>query len=128
MDRMLKQFWNDEYRETALGEWAPMLDILETPEALVVKAEIPGIDPKEIQIQLREQLLILKGEKRFEKDLKDAQYHRVERAHGVFLRTVELPVAVDEQKVVATFKNGLLTITMPKVPGKLGMTIPIRTD
>lgn len=129
MDRLFKQLWNEDLRETPVpGEWSPVLDIFEDKETLTVKAEIPGIDPKDIQIQLREELLILRGEKKFEKDEKKEQYHRVERAYGSFVRTVELPVPVDEKKVNATFKHGLLTITMPKLPGALGTTIPIRTE
>jgi len=129
MDRLFKQLWNEDVREvTAFGDWAPVLDVLEDKELVTVKAEIPGIDPKDIHIQLREELLILRGEKKFEKDEKKEQYHRIERAYGTFVRTVELPAPVDEKKVHATFKNGLLTITMPKLPGALGRTIPIETE
>ena len=129
LDRMFKQFWNEEYREfPTVNEWTPVLDIVEDKDAIIVKAEIPGIEPKDIQIQLREQWLILKGEKKFEKLTREDQYHRIERAYGAFARTIELPVHVDDTKVMATFRNGLLTITMPKLPESLGRTIQIKSE
>jgi HSP20 family protein len=133
MDRLFDRFpmgrlefgpkW-DEF--PALGEWAPSLDLSETKEALVVKLEVPGMDPADIQISLQENLLTVKGEKKQEKEEKDERYHRVERAYGAFTRTVRLPVAVDSSKVVAAFKNGLLTVTLPKTPAAKGTTIPIK--
>ena len=112
----------------AVGEWAPSLDLSETKDALVVKVEVPGMDPKDIKISLQENLLTVKGEKRQEKEEKDERYHRVERSYGAFTRTVRLPVAVDGSKVVASFKNGLLTVTLPKTPASKGTTIPIKAE
>ena len=135
MDRLFDRFpmgqfefgpkWEDF---PALGEWAPSLDLSETKEALVVKLEIPGMDPADIQISLQENLLTVKGEKKQEKDEKDERFHRVERAYGAFTRTVRLPVAVDGSKVVAGFKNGLLTVTLPKTPAAKGTVIPIKAE
>lgn len=112
----------------ALGDWAPSMDVSETKEALVVKAEVPGLDPKDIQISLQEQYLTIKGEKKLEKDEKDERYHRVERVHGSFARSVRLPVRVDASLVTASFKNGLLTVTLPKTPAAKGTSIPIKAD
>jgi HSP20 family protein len=112
----------------ALGDWAPNVDVSETTEALVVKAEVPGLDPRDIQISLQEQYLTIKGEKREEKAEKDERYHRVERTYGTFARSVRLPVGVDGSKVTAAFKNGLLTVTLPKTPAAKGTTIPIKED
>ncbi len=129
MDRLFDRFFEPRAEEFfALGEWAPSLDLTETKEALVAKIEVPGIDPKDIQISLQEQLLTVKGEKKQEKEEKDERHHRIERSYGAFTRAVRLPVAVDGEKVTATFKNGLLTITLPKTPAAKGTTIPIKAE
>jgi len=129
MDRLFDRFFEPRWEDfPSLGEWAPQLDVSETKDSLVVKTEVPGIDPKEIQISLQEQLLTIKGEKKQEKEEKDERYHRVERAYGAFTRALRLPVAVDAEKVTATFKNGLLTIKLPKTPAAKGTTIPIKAE
>jgi HSP20 family protein len=134
MDRLFDRFtglkW-DEFPtlgELTLGEWAPSLDLSETKENFVVKAEVPGMDAKDIEISLQEDLLTIKGEKKQEKEEKDERHHRVERAYGAFTRSVRLPVSVDGSKVNATFKNGLLTITLPKTPAAKGVAIPIKAE
>lgn len=129
MDRLFDRVFEPRWSETeALGEWAPKLDVSETKDALVVKAEIPGVDPKDVQISLQEQLLTIKGEKQLEKEDKGERYYRVERAYGGFTRTMRLPLPVDATKVNATFKNGLLTVTLPKTPAAKGTTIPIKAE
>jgi HSP20 family protein len=112
----------------ALGDWAPSMDVAETKEALVVKAEVPGLDPKDIQISLQEQYLTIKGEKTREMTDKEERYHRVERFYGSFARSVRLPVGVDGSRVTASFKNGLLTVTLPKTAAAKGTTIPIKAE
>jgi len=129
LDRLFGPFGElklDEF--PALGDWAPSMDVSETKEALVVKAEVPGLDPKDIQISLQEQYLTIRGEKRQEKEEKEERYHRVERAYGGFARSVRLPVGVDGSRVTAAFKNGLLTVTLPKTPAARGTTIPIKAE
>ena len=129
MDRLFDRFFEPRWEEApALGEWAPSLDLSETKDAFVVKAEVPGMDPADIQVSLQENLLTIKGEKRHEKEEKDERYHRVERSYGTFTRTVRLPIGVDLSKVTATFKNGLLTVTMPKTAAAKGTTIPIKSE
>jgi HSP20 family protein len=125
LDRLLTSNWDDF---PALGDWAPSMDISETKESLVVKLEVPGMEEKDIRISLQENMLTITGEKRQEKEEKDERYHRVERAYGVFTRGVRLPVAVDSGKVCATFKNGLLAVTLPKAPAAKGTTIPIKAE
>jgi len=112
----------------ALGDWAPSMDVSETKEALVVKAEVPGLDPNDIQISLQEQYLTIKGEKTRETTDKEERYHRVERFYGSFARSVRLPVGVDGSRVTASFKNGLLTVTLPKTAAAKGTTIPIKAE
>ncbi|HEX5816483.1 MAG TPA: Hsp20/alpha crystallin family protein, partial [Methylomirabilota bacterium] len=98
----------------------------ETKEAVLVKAELPGVEPNEISLSLQGDLLMLKGEKSQEKEEKDEQFHRVERSYGAFLRAVRLPTSVDASKVTAGFKNGVLTVTLPKSATAKGTTIPIK--
>jgi HSP20 family protein len=130
MDRLFDRFFDPEWGEfpTALGDWEPRLDVSETKDAFVVKVEIPGMDPKDIQVSLQENFLTIKGEKKQEKEEKDERHHRVERSYGAFTRSVRLPVAVDGSKVDAKFKNGLLTVTLPKAPGTRGTTVPVKAE
>ncbi len=129
MDRLFDRFTESKWDEwPALGEWAPSLDLKETKDSLVVKAEVPGMDPKDIEISLQENLLTIKGEKKREKEQKDEHYHRVERSYGAFTRSVTLPVGVDASKVDATFKNGLLTVMLPKTPASKGTRITIKAE
>ncbi len=129
LDRIFDRFGDFKLDELpVLGDWAPSMDVSETKEALIVKAEVPGLDPQDIQISLQEQFLTIKGEKRQEKEEKVERYHRVERSYGAFARSVRLPVGVDGSKVTAAFKNGLLTVTLPKTPAAKGTTIPIKAE
>jgi len=129
MDRLIDRFWDEDSPELpALGEWKPQMDVSETKDSLIVKLEVPGMDPKDIQISLQENLLTVKGEKRQEQEEKEEHYHRVERTYGMFTRSVRLPVTVDGSKVAASFKNGLLTVTLPKTPTSKGTTIPIKAE
>jgi HSP20 family protein len=124
-DRLAELKWDEL---PALGEWAPSMDISENKDSLIVKVEVPGMDQKDIEISLQENLLTIKGEKKQEKEEKDERHHRVERSYGAFARSVRLPVAVDGSKVGATFKNGLLTVTLPKTPAAKGTQIPIKAE
>ena len=129
MDRLVDRFFEPRWEEfPAIGDWAPSLDVSETKDAFVVKAEVPGMDTGDIQVSLQENLLTIKGEKKQEKEEKDERYHRIERSYGSFTRTVRLPVAVDGSKVDAKFKNGLLTVSLPKAPGVKGTTIPVKAE
>ena len=110
------------------GEWMPKVDLTDTNDMLVVKAEIPGIEPKEIALTLQDQVLTIKGEKKHEKEEKDEHYFRAERSYGAFARSLRLPVPVDGSKVTASFKNGVLTVTLPKTPAAKGTAIPIKAE
>jgi len=100
--------------EMSTRTWAPAVDIYETEGTLVVKTELPGIDPKDVEVRVEENTLYLKGERKFEDEVKNGNYHRVERAYGTFTRSFALPGSVDPDKVTAEYKDGLLTITIPK--------------
>ena len=110
------------------GSWAPAVDIYETGESFTVEAELPGIDPKDIEVSVDEGVLSLKGERRLEKEVKEENYHRVERAYGMFARAIRLPTDVDADGVKAGYDNGVLKITVPKVEPKKPKNIPVTVE
>src|SRR6266545_7929349 len=116
MDRVLDRFFESRWEELpALGDWMPKVDVSETKDSVVVKAEIPGMEAKDIQVSLQENVLTITGEKKQEREEKDERrYHRVERSYGSFARSMRLPAGVETGKVNAAFKNGVLTVTLPK--------------
>ena len=129
MDRLFDRFFETRADELpALGDWAPDMDVAETKDAIVIKAEIPGLEAADVQVSLQESTLIIKGEKKREKEEKDEHYHRVERTYGSFVRAVRLPVAVEGAKVSAAFKNGLLTVTLPKTAAAKPTPIPVKAE
>ncbi|MBI3636753.1 MAG: Hsp20/alpha crystallin family protein [Candidatus Rokubacteria bacterium] len=129
MERFFDRFALPRWEEMpALGQWSPRLDMTETKDVVIVRAEMPGVEQNDIGVSLQDQTLTVKGEKRQEKEEKDERYHRVERSYGSFLRAVRLPVAVDGTKVSATFKNGVLTVTLPKAMAAKGTTIPVKAE
>jgi len=129
MDRLFDRAFEPRWDEfLATGDWAPSLDLSETKDALVLKMEIPGMDAKDIQVSFQENLLTVKGERKQEKEEKDERHHVVERSYGAFTRSMRLPVGVDSSKVNATFKSGVLSVTMPKTPAAKGTSIPVKSE
>lgn len=102
------------FSEPASRPWTPAVDIFETENELVLKADLPDIDPKEVGIQLENGTLTLKGERKFEEQKNGKGFHRIERSYGKFVRAFSLPDTVDGEKVKADYKNGVLTVTLPK--------------
>src|SRR6266852_564157 len=100
--------------QTATRPWAPAVDILETDNELVLKADIPGVDPKDVDIQLENGTLTLKGERKFEREENNKGFHRLERSYGSFVRYFTVPETVESENVRAVFNNGVLTVTLPK--------------
>jgi HSP20 family protein len=92
----------------------PPVDIYETEDSLVFKAELPGVTKEDITVEVKDNTMTLKGEKKFQKEVKEENYHRVERAYGNFQRAFTLPGMVDQEKVKAKFKDGILEIVLPK--------------
>lgn len=96
------------------GRWVPAVDIFENgKQELVIKAELPDMNREDIQVVFENNTLTLKGERKFESDVKEDQFHRVERAYGAFSRSFSLPSTVDASKIAAEYKNGVLTVTLP---------------
>lgn len=112
----------------APGFWSPPVDIYETDEAVVLKAELAGLNKNDVTIEIKNSTLVLRGERKFEKDIKEENYHRIERSYGSFSRTFSLPQTVDHSKVSATFKDGLLEIMIPKVKDARPKQIEIKEN
>jgi HSP20 family protein len=94
--------------------WSPSVDILETEDALTVRADLPGVKIEDIDIRVENQTLTISGSRKFEKDETVKGYHRIERSYGEFVRSFAVPSTVDTDKVAADYKNGVLTVTMPR--------------
>src|SRR5512136_1428085 len=94
--------------------WTPAIDVVETDDAIVLKAELAGMDPKDINIEVQDNVLTLSGERRFQEEVREDKYYRIERRYGSFSRSLALPPTADESKVEATYENGVLQITVPK--------------
>lgn len=101
-------------KEFISSTWNPAVDIYESENQLVLTAEIPGVAEKDVEIKIEDNTLSIKGERRFETETKEENYHRLERSYGSFYRTFTLPNYVDQDKIHAEHENGVLKITMPK--------------
>jgi HSP20 family protein len=99
---------------TSTTAWNPSVDIFENDNEVVVKAELPGMDAKDIDVRLENNVLTLKGVRQFEKEAKEENYHRIEREYGSFTRSFALPTAVNGETVKAEYKDGILKIVLPK--------------
>ena len=96
------------------GTWAPAVDIYEQEGDIVLKAELPGIDPKNVDIRIENNVLTLRGERKVDQQVKRESYHRVERAYGAFTRSFTLPAVVDQERIKADYRDGVLSVTLPK--------------
>jgi HSP20 family protein len=103
-----------EDKDLTVSNWAPAVDIYETGNELVLTAEVPGIDEKDIEIKVEDNTLTLKGERKFEKETKEENFHRLERSYGSFFRAFSLPNSIDPDRIQAEHENGVLKIIMPK--------------
>jgi len=116
MNRLFEQTLSRSRSEEgiAASTWTPTVDIYETPETIVLKAELPGLSREDIEIQIRDNALTLKGERRFAKDAQQENYLRIERAYGAFQRGFTLPATIQQDKIRAVFRDGVLELTLPK--------------
>ncbi len=110
------------------GEWIPAVDIYETPDSVELEFEIPGITEKDIKIRVEDNTLTVSGERMFEKKDEKHNYYRVERSYGSFARSFLLPNNVDPDKIKATYKDGVLKISIPKKPESKPKEIAISKD
>ena len=114
MEDLMERFFGDGGEKLGLTRFTPSLNVTETDSGYKVSAELPGLKPEEVNVELKEGNLWISGEKKEETEEKDKTFHRIERRHGEFRRMIQLPDAVDEEKVDAKFENGVLTIHVPQ--------------
>ena len=113
-DQALSRTRTDDEEGLTGSTWSPAVDIFETPDSIVMKAELPGVRRENIDIQVRENTLTLKGERKFEREVKDENYLRMERSYGTFQRAFSLPAVVQQDKIKAVLRDGVLEVSMPK--------------
>lgn len=117
-DRMNRLFedmsGSKEEKDLMTRAWAPSVDIYENENEVVLCAEIPGVEEKDVEIKVEDNNLIIKGERKFEKEAKEENYHRIERSYGSFFRSFALPSYIDQDKIEAEHENGVLRVRMPK--------------
>lgn len=115
MNRLFEEaFTPREEEDFVASTWNPSVDIYETEKSLVLTAEVPGLDEKDIEIKIEDSTLTLHGDRKFEKETKEDNYHRIERAYGSFYRSFTIPRNIDQDKIKAESENGILKVTMPK--------------
>ncbi len=107
-------FFRGRGDESALTTWAPAVDIYETEHELVVKADLPDVNEKDLDIRVENSMLTIRGQRKFEQSVKEEDYLRVERAYGSFTRSFSLPNTVNTEAMKAEYRNGVLTVRMPK--------------
>lgn len=112
MNRLFSRTLGDA--PSAASTWSPAVDIFDAADAIVLKAELPGLDASDIDIEVDENVLTLKGERRFEDHVEEGRYHRVERAYGAFQRTITLPQNVRADAITASVERGVLEVRVPK--------------
>jgi HSP20 family protein len=99
---------------TTSGSWVPALDVFETEDKFVVKVELPGLKPDEVDVSVEDSTLTIRGERKFYEDVSDDSFHRVERRYGAFQRSLTLPQTADAERIEAAFDRGVLTVEVPK--------------
>ncbi len=110
------------------GKFSPALDVVEDDNTVTIRADVPGLEPKDIDISVSGQTLTLKGEKTEETEDEGKNYHRSERRYGAFVRTIPLPTNVDTEKIKAECSKGVLKITLPKIESEKPKRIPIKAE
>ncbi|GBC87502.1 Spore protein SP21 [bacterium HR12] len=101
-------------RPTAAGTWMPAMDVYETDDKLVATVELPGIDPEDVEVSVEDGTLTISGKREFSSEVREEDYHRIERRYGAFSRAITLPPTVDTNKVEARFDKGVLTVEVAK--------------
>jgi HSP20 family protein len=137
MERMFDDFWGRRMRPWWPERWSmpaaleispPAVDLYEEKDEIVVKAELPGMDKDNIEVNLSDHSLTIKGEKKKEEETKEENYYKSERSYGSFVRSIELPIEVQSDKVKATFKNGVLEVRLPKSEQAKAKEIKVKVD
>jgi len=106
--------WTEPLRPSARGSWMPAMDVYETDDKIVAKVELPGIEPGDVEVSVEDSTLTISGKREFSSEVKEENYHRVERRYGAFSRAITLPQTADTEKVEASFDKGVLTVEVAK--------------
>jgi len=115
MNRMFDGFFRGTHDEDyTLASWTPAVDIVEHDDEYFVKVELPGVNKDDVKLTLENNILTIRGEKKQEKETKKENYHRVERSYGAFQRSFTLPSAIKADRIDASYKDGILTVSLPK--------------
>jgi HSP20 family protein len=129
MNRLLDLAWNKEAgEELKEGIWQPPVDIYEDGENVVIKAEVPDIDQKDIEVRIEDNTLTLRGERKLDQSVRKDNYHRVERYYGPFQRSFSIPPNIDQEKVKASCDRGVLTVILPKKTEKKPKQITVEVQ
>ena len=131
MNRLFDDFFSSDplvRTEWAEGMWSPNVDVSETKDNVIMKAEMPGMSKDDVKIFIHDNILTLKGDKKQEKEEKDGDYHRIERSYGSFCRSFTLPTSVKADEVKASYKGGVLNITLPKTEEAKPKEIPVSIE
>jgi HSP20 family protein len=131
MNRMFEDVWGRGRRpdeDYISGSWMPPVDVRETKDTLEISVELPGIDPKNVDVSVESGVLTLKGARQFEKATEGETYHRVERAYGAFERSFTLPTNIDAERIQASYRHGVLHLTVPKREEAKPKAINIKVD
>jgi HSP20 family protein len=128
MNRVFERFFEEGPLHVWERAFEPAVEVADTPETVIVKAQVPGVPKDNIQVSMTDNTMILKGEMKEEEKKEDKNYYRREWRYGAFERTIPLPVAVQAEKVTADLKNGVLTVTLPKREAAKAKQIPIKAS
>ncbi len=128
MNRLFEDFFRRPAQVGNGGTWAPVMDVSESDDKITVKMDLPGVTKEDVNIQIVGDTLQVKGEKKQEKEITEENYHGIERTYGSFFRSVELPTRVMAEKITAKFKDGVLTIELPKAEEVKAHAIEIKTE
>jgi HSP20 family protein len=127
MEDLMKRVFGEGEEVWPFGRIAPSLDLVETNQAVEVRLDVPGVEPKEIEVQLNGNVLTVSGQRKEEKEEKGKMYHRMERRAGMFSRAITLPCPVVEETIEAKYRDGVLTIIMPKTEDAKAKKIEVKT-
>jgi HSP20 family protein len=127
---VLNRFFDDDFLSqlSAQTPWSPALDVIEEKEQYVLKADLPGVKKEDIKVSLEDNILTLEAERKAEAETQDKQFHRVERSHGRYQRSLNLGAQVDASKVRATYKDGVLELFVPKSEVVKPKTIDVHVE
>lgn len=127
-DVMVRPEWQRRRRWEEGGVWSPAVDLIDQKDKFLARVELPGVDKKDVKISLSDNNLTIQGEIERDKDIKKDEYYCCERVYGKFSRTITLPTVVDKEQIKASYKNGILEISLPKKPEEKPKEITIEAE